>query len=303
MAETTARKLRVLWATDGSSDAHNAIPLLREFVLPAAERLQVLTVAPHSFFSGARPDPAFLSKVTPGAKRRALLESQQTAENDCTLLDPSMPVEAVARWGNPIEEILKAARALPADLVVMGAKGHSNLGMILLGSVAQGVIHNATRPVLVARPGSGEVRRVVIGYDGSPPAKTALDFIEQLPNKLGLQLTLVNVTEPFTVPYGTPPSYRKQAMEEARQINERNEAAAERALAAAQQRLQAAGIKTDSQVRTGSAAMEIDAVARELDADLVMVGSRKPSVERQHLVGSTAEKLVRHAKTSVLIVR
>jgi nucleotide-binding universal stress UspA family protein len=271
--------------------------------LPATERLQVLTVAPHSMFSGARPDPAFLAKVTPAAKRRALLESQETAENDCTLLDPSVPVEAVARWGNPIEEILKAARALPAGLVVMGAKGHSNLGLILLGSVAQGVVQNATRPVLIARPGAEQVRRVVIGYDGSPPAKTALDFVEQLPNKLSLRLTLVNVVEPFAVPYGTPPAYRKQAMEEAREINERNEAAAELALASGQQRLQAAGIETDGQVRTGSAAIEIDAVARELGADLVMVGSRKPSVERQHLVGSTAEKLVRHAKTSVLIVR
>ena len=301
MAEANEKKLRVLWATDGSGDAHNAIPILRQFVLPATEKLQVLTVAPHSFLSGARPDPAFLTKVTAAAKRRALLEGQETAESDCTLLDPSVPVEAFARWGNPIEEILKAGRT--ADLIVMGAKGHSNLGLILLGSVAQGVVQNASRPVLVARPGSLGVQRIVIGYDGSPPARRAIDFIERLPHKLALKLTLVQVLEPFVMPQGTPPSYRKRAMDEAREINERNEAAAERTLASVRQRLEAVGIAAETQVRNGNASEEIDALARELDADLVMVGSRKPSAERHYLVGSTAEKLVRHARTSVLVVR
>ena len=60
MAEREARKLRVLWATDGSESSRSAAPLLRELVLPAAERLVVLAVAPHSFISGARPDPAAL---------------------------------------------------------------------------------------------------------------------------------------------------------------------------------------------------------------------------------------------------
>lgn len=303
MAEANEKKLRVLWATDGSGEAHSAIPLLRQFVLPATERLLVLTVTPHSFLSGARPDPTFLLKVTAAAKRRALLESKEIAESDSTLLDPSVPVEAVSRWGNPIEEIIKAGQTMPADLIVMGAKGHSNLGLILLGSVAQGIVQHSTRPVLIARPGAQSIRRIVIGYDGSVPARRAIDFIERFPQKLGLQFTLVQVIEPFVVPQGMPPAYRKQALEQAHDINKRNQEAAERTLAVAQQRLEANGLETEVAVRSGNAAEEIEAQAREQDADLVMVGSRKPSVERHYLVGSTAEKLVRHARTSVLIVR
>ena len=303
MAEAPTRKLRVMWATDGSNDAHSAIPILRQFVLPATERLMVLTVAPHSFISGARPDPTFLTKVTPAARRRALLEGTETAENESTLLDPLVPVEAIARWGNPIEEILKAARAMPADLIVMGAKGHSNLGLILLGSVAQGVVQNANRPVLIARPGTESVRSVVIGYDGSVPAKRAIEFIEQLPGKLGIKFTLVQVLEPFVLPSGTPPSYRRRAIEEAQEINAANAQAAERSLATVVQRLEAHGLEANSAVRTGPAAQEIDDLAREIGSDLVMVGSRKPSLERHYLLGSVAEKLVRHARTSVLVVR
>jgi nucleotide-binding universal stress UspA family protein len=303
MVDAPEKKLKVLWATDGSGDAHSAIPLLKQFVLPAAERLQILTVAPHSFLSGARPDPTFLTKVTAGAKRRALLAGEETAENEATLLDPSVPVEMVARWGNPIEEVLKAAESMPADLIVVGAKGHSNLGLILLGSVAQGIVQNATRPVLVARPGARDVRRVIVGYDGSEPARRSIEFIEQLPYKLGIKFTLVEVMEPFAVPPGMPPGYRTQALEDAREINERNHETAERTLATVRQRLEANGLEVEAIVRTGNAATEIDALAREQEADLIMVGSRKPSTERHYLVGSTAEKLVRHAHTSVLVVR
>src|SRR5688572_14729983 len=140
MAETGQRKLRVLWATDGSESARSAAPVLRQLVLPQAERLVVMAVAPHSFLSGARPDPAFLTKIRPAAKRKALAESEAMAREEATRLDPpQIAVEAVARWGNPIEEILRVARTMPADLIVMGAKGHSNLGMLLLGSVSHGV--------------------------------------------------------------------------------------------------------------------------------------------------------------------
>src|SRR3989304_2569015 len=71
MAPASRQKPHVLWATDGSASARNAVPLLRGLVLPAAERLTVLTVAPHSLISGARPDPAFIARVTPAARRGA----------------------------------------------------------------------------------------------------------------------------------------------------------------------------------------------------------------------------------------
>jgi nucleotide-binding universal stress UspA family protein len=298
-------KLRVLWATDGSEAARSASPILRQVILPATQRLAVMTVAPHSFLSGARPDPAFLAKITPSARKKALTESEQLAQREATLLDPpdGVQVEAVARWGNPIEEILRLARTLPADLIVMGAKGHSNLGLLLLGSVSQGVVQHSTRPVLIARPERDRVERVLVGYDGSPPAKRAVTFLQQLALPPNAQVRFMYVVEPFTVPSGTPISYRKQAVEEAHKINERNERNAERVIAALEKSLAGPGWQVSTEVRNGVAAAEFEESVAELKADLIVVGSRKPDPVRHYLLGSTAEKLVRHADTSVLVVR
>ncbi|HLF79971.1 MAG TPA: universal stress protein [Dehalococcoidia bacterium] len=297
-----AGKLNVLWATDGSEEARNATSLLRQVVLPASSKLNVLTIAPHSFISGARPEPSFLTRITPAARRKALLEAEELAEEEATRLDPAgVSVEAISRWGNPIEEILKLARA--ADLTVLGAKGHSNLRLILLGSVSQGVVQHATRPVLIARPGGGDVRSIVIGYDGSPASRRGVQFLDRLALPDAVHIYVAEVIEPFSVPSGTPVSYRRRAEEEAHEINEHRHRDAHRRLDLLAERLSIGRRHVDVEIVTGQAAPELDAAAKRHGAGLIVVGSRKPDVARHYLVGSTAEKLVRHANTSVLVVR
>jgi nucleotide-binding universal stress UspA family protein len=276
---------------------------MRQLVVPATERLTVLSVAPQSMISGARPDPAFLTRITPAARRRALLEAEDVAQQSATDLDPSgIELEALARWGNPIEEVLRVSRTSRADLVVMGAKGHSNLGLILLGSVSQGVVQHSNRPVLVARPGASDMRKVLIGYDGSAHARRSITFLDRLSLRPDVAFKLVYVVEPFTVPGGTP-GFRRRAMEEAEHIAEKRSGEAERALTSLADSMRASGRRVETAVRQGPAGPQLDEAARDYDADLLVVGSRKPSPESHYLLGTTAEKLVRHSHVSVLIVR
>jgi nucleotide-binding universal stress UspA family protein len=53
--------------------------------------------------------------------------------------------------GSPAEAILEHAREVGAGLVVVGSRGLSNLGGLLLGSVAHKVIQLSSCPVLVVR--------------------------------------------------------------------------------------------------------------------------------------------------------
>jgi nucleotide-binding universal stress UspA family protein len=304
MAPGNGKGLSVLWATDGSDSSRSAIPLMRRLVLPATQKLTVLSVAPHSLISGARPDPAFLTRITPAARRRAVLEAEDLAQAAATELDPaSIEVEALARWGNPIEEVLRVSRSSRADLVVLGAKGHSNLGLILLGSVSQGVVQYSTRPVLIARPGTDRLRSVLIGFDGTPHARRAVAFLDRLSLAPEVSLRVAYVVEPFALPAGTPASYRRRALAEAQEINVKRDQEAQRSLEALATNLRASGRTVETEVVHGSAGPELDSIARQRGADLIAVGSRKPSPARHYLLGSTAEKLVRHSHVSVLIVR
>ncbi len=60
--------------------------------------------------------------------------------------------QVVITTGHPVEDIVKRAEKLEADLIVMGSHGRSALAAAVLGSVAYGVIHEDTKiPVLIVR--------------------------------------------------------------------------------------------------------------------------------------------------------
>jgi nucleotide-binding universal stress UspA family protein len=64
----------------------------------------------------------------------------------------------------------------------------------------------------------------------------------------------------------------------------------------------ACGASAQVLVRTGSPAREIIAAADELSADLVIIASHRPNLAN-YLLGSTADRVVRHAHCSVLVDR
>jgi nucleotide-binding universal stress UspA family protein len=305
MAQPADRRLNVLWATDGSEESRVALPLLRRLVLPVTHNLTVLSVAPQSFISGARPDPGFLTRITPAAKRRALLEAEDVAQQAATDLDPAAEVEvtAISRWGNAIEEVLRASRSLRTDLTVIGAKGHTNIELILLGSVSQGVVQHSPKPVLILRPGPDDLDRVMIGYDGSSQAKKAVEFLDHLGLPDGVMLHLVYVVEPFEPPRGGGARFRRHALDELKALNEQQQRDAEKALGVMADQLQSRGRKVDTDVLSGAAGPTLDKAAVDSGADLIVLGVRKPSPESRYLLGGTAEKLVRNSRSSVLVVK
>lgn len=64
----------------------------------------------------------------------------------------------------------------------------------------------------------------------------------------------------------------------------------------------ATGRKMDVEVRTGHSYNTILDVAEEKEVDMIIVASHRPGLQ-DYFLGSTAAKVVRHAKCSVLVVR
>lgn len=61
-------------------------------------------------------------------------------------------------------------------------------------------------------------------------------------------------------------------------------------------------LETEIEVRSGRASPEILAAAEERKADAIIIASHRPGFE-DYFLGSTASRVVRHAKCSVIVIR
>lgn len=62
------------------------------------------------------------------------------------------------------------------------------------------------------------------------------------------------------------------------------------------------GLNAKVEIRSGAAAREILTAAQEHGADLIIVASHTPDISN-YFIGATADRVVRHAKCSVLVDR
>ena len=67
------------------------------------------------------------------------------------LRDRGIRARSVVCSGGPAEQVMKAAAAEHADLIVMGTHGRTGLAHVLMGSVAESVVRRATCPVVTVR--------------------------------------------------------------------------------------------------------------------------------------------------------
>jgi nucleotide-binding universal stress UspA family protein len=112
------------------------------------------------------------------------------------------PVRAAAVEAVVVDEIVKWAAELPADLIVIGTHGRSGFDRLFLGSVTERVLAKAPCPVLTIPPRSPDVavatllfRNILCPVDFSPSSLSALKYAEGLSREPGTKLTMLHVVE------------------------------------------------------------------------------------------------------------
>ena len=88
-------------------------------------------------------------------------------------LSPDVPVEYRLAAGDAAAEVVCAAAAAASDLIVMGTHGRSGLKHLLMGSVAERVVRQATCPVLTVKaPAPAPATAAAAGAHGreGPPS-------------------------------------------------------------------------------------------------------------------------------------
>ena len=165
---------KILLATDGSTDATLAARVVADVSKGTGSELHVVHVLPQ-FPQHAYPGitPEVYSYVLDETYREArhLLDEQAKRIQD----RGGTVTETHVRRGRFVDEILDLVEEIGAGLILMGSRGLGPVKRLLLGSVAEGVVHHAPCPVLVARGGqeAWPPGRVVIGDDGSEAAESA----------------------------------------------------------------------------------------------------------------------------------
>ncbi len=146
------------------------------------------------------------------------------------------------------------------------------------------------------------MKTIVVGYDGSDPAKRALDRAATFAEKFGAKLVVTSVAEPVAVaedPY-VPGDAIGLAAPAIVPVPDRAEASRE--LMEARDALAGRNLDAEYQATVGDAAQGIIEVAEKQEADLIVVGTREPGFLDRVLGGDVSETVSRRAHRDVLIV-
>lgn len=145
MTETPAPGPRIVVGVDGSTGSRAAL----RWAAAHAALVDGLLVVVHAYLpqvnylAGYAPLPA----LDPGTEQRLQVEDLAALLTDELGEDPGVAVHAEVTPGPAARLLL--AEAAEADLLVVGARGHTGLAGLLLGSTAQSVARSSPCPVVV----------------------------------------------------------------------------------------------------------------------------------------------------------
>jgi nucleotide-binding universal stress UspA family protein len=145
---------KIVSATDFSEDSTLAISYAEEIARRFGAEILLLHV------DQALPPVMVSPEIGPvmdvGAMTRIAEEQRMLAQKELDKIvtrmrDSGLKARSMLKVGSPFLELIRAAQAEGADLIVMGTHGRTGIAHVLLGSVAERVVQKAHCPVLTIR--------------------------------------------------------------------------------------------------------------------------------------------------------
>jgi nucleotide-binding universal stress UspA family protein len=293
-ARTAIRFRNILFATDFSPAAAQAIPYVRKIAKHYDADLVTLNVRP----------PVVNPMTEPGTWPTDIDIEAAKAEDEKhreELIDTFAGIRTrVLIEEGSIQSCLEAAiEKNNTDLVVIGTRGRTGLGKLLLGSVAEEIFRTVSCPVLTVGPrcdssrgGGRQFREILYATDFSPESQGAAEYAVSLAQELQSRLILLHViteqeagdlVSASDVTTSSEKLLRKLVPPEAE-----------------------AWCKPEYFVERGDPAEKILEFANLRETELIVLGVRPEKGvpgAATHLPIATAHKIVSHATCPVLTVR
>ncbi len=210
--------------------------------------------------------------------------SQELAKIAKEALGPNLSPEIAVLEGPAVEVILNRVGSVKPDLIVMGSHGRSGISRLRLGSVAGNVVRETLTPTLVAKAHAdgrpAKSSRILCPVNLIDGTHRCLELSAEIARDFGAQLVVLHAVEEGIFD-----------------------------LSATHQELcqwVPAEVRTHCDlvevVRHGNTAEQILLTARDRAADMIILeGGRHPFMDFT-ILGTTAERVIRHADSAVLIV-
>ena len=304
--------MNILIATDGSEYASNALNFVLRFPFPEDSIMTVLSVV-----AEVPMLPAELDALNE-AQREALHQANKSLVEDAEelvasegkrLREDGWSGEALVRHGNPVDEILRVAEEIDADLIVLGSHGIGMAKRFLLGSVSDRVLEYATCSVLIVKkkpgeaaaaaiaPGTNAPYKIMLAYDNTDVAQACLNQCASLPLEDNSEISVVYVMPLIT-------AYRQDVRQHINAIWLQKKQIMQNELDKAVKKLKWATPNVTTQLREAeNVSHEILTAAEQAGSDLIMFGCKDKGAIRNLLFGSITRRMARYAECTVWAVR
>lgn len=215
------------------------------------------------------------------------------AEN---LFEQGMEAGVYIVVGNMVSEVIKAASAEKADLIVIGKSGKGILEQLYSGSDVMELIKRSSIPVQVFKHGpekqssiENPFERLLLATDWSPASIKAVDYFKGFKN-VTEEIHVVHVVNEKDLK--GPSSYEVQEIRKQ----------ARRKLEDIEDIFETEGIKTRSHVYVGDPAQEIDKAAREYHVSMIALGSSGKRRWTDRWLGGIPQKIAEKSAYHTLLI-
>ncbi len=147
-------------------------------------------------------------------------------------------------------------------------------------------------------PGRFQLKTLLVPVDFSACSDKAVEYARAFAEQFGAELMLLHVVEPVVYPETYAPT-----TDGGDELNRHLLSSAENRLTRQSESLRGSGLNVRTLARVGRPFVEISELAREAGVDLIILGTHGYTGLKHVLLGSTAERVVRHAPCPVLTVR
>jgi nucleotide-binding universal stress UspA family protein len=281
--------MKIVIGYDGSEQSRDALALGREMadLLDATPVVTTVLRWPDNFMSN--------DDLNAAAKR----ETAELFAFASEYLAGYSPEEWWSINRSPADALYMVAEDEKAALIVVGSSHRGPVGRVMLGGVGTALLHGAPCAVLVAPRAfaereEGSLRRIGVGFDGSPESWAALETGIGLAERLDAALKIFTVAEIPRHGYATSLSVFT-----AQEYGEFENAEKRGILDLAMNRVPSA-VEAEPRLLTGEAGSMLVEAAEEVD--LIVMGSRGFGPLRRTLLGSASTGLIRSSPCPALVL-